>query len=107
MLLEKYERLLCFVQFLLFPRCGTYEQRVKEDDDSFCSKCSMETMNTEYARLRRVLKERVIILRGRYFAMSEKTMPVCFTPEQLKAVEEYAKKKGMLNASQAIEDLTK
>lgn len=40
--------------------------------------------------------------------MSDKrTMPVCFTPEQLKMVEEYAKKKGMLNASQAIEELTK
>ena len=35
----------------------------------------------------------------------ERTMPVCFTPEQLKMVEEYAKKKGMLNASQAIEEL--
>lgn len=35
----------------------------------------------------------------------ERTMPVCFTPEQLKVVEEYAKRKGMLNASQAIEDL--
>ena len=46
-------------------------------------------------------------MRSQYFAMSEKTMPVCFTPEQLKAVEEYAKKKGMLNASQAIEELTK
>jgi hypothetical protein len=40
--------------------------------------------------------------------MSDKrTMPVCFTPEQLEAVEEYAKKSGMLNASQAIEELTK
>jgi hypothetical protein len=40
--------------------------------------------------------------------MSEKrTMPVCFTPEQLKSVEEYAKKRGMLNASQAIEELIK
>jgi hypothetical protein len=37
----------------------------------------------------------------------ERTMPVCFTPEQLKVVEEYAKKRGMLNASQAIEELTK
>jgi hypothetical protein len=36
---------------------------------------------------------------------TEKTMPVCLTPEQLKVVEEYAKKKGMLNASQAIEEL--
>ena len=39
--------------------------------------------------------------------MKERTMPVCMTPEQLKIVEEYAKKKGMLNASQAIEELTK
>ena len=37
----------------------------------------------------------------------KKTMPVCFTPEQLKAVEDYARKKGMLNASQAIEELAK
>ncbi len=40
--------------------------------------------------------------------MSDKrTMPVCFMPDQLKMVEEYAKKKGMVNASQAIEELTK
>lgn len=35
----------------------------------------------------------------------KRIMPVCFTPEQLKVVEEYAKKKGMLNASQALEEL--
>jgi hypothetical protein len=41
-----------------------------------------------------------------YFGMEEKrTMPVCFTSDQLKLVEEYAKRKGMLNVSQAIEDL--
>jgi hypothetical protein len=34
-----------------------------------------------------------------------RTMPVCFTPDQLKLVEEYAKRRGMLNASQAIEAL--
>ena len=34
---------------------------------------------------------------------NKRTMPVCFTPDQLKVVEEYAKKRGMLNASQAIE----
>jgi hypothetical protein len=37
--------------------------------------------------------------------MKERTMPVCFTPDQLKAIEGYAKKKGMLNASQAVEEL--
>jgi len=37
----------------------------------------------------------------------ERTMPVCFTPEQLKKVEEYGKKKGMLSPSQVIEELTR
>jgi hypothetical protein len=37
--------------------------------------------------------------------MKERTMPVCFSPEQLKTLELYAKQKGMLNASQAIEEL--
>ena len=37
--------------------------------------------------------------------MKERTMPVCFTADQIKAIEEYAKKKGMLNASQAVEEL--
>ena len=51
--------------------------------------------------------KRVIILRSELSAMqtTERTMPVCFTPEQMKIVVEYAKKKGMLNASQAIEEL--
>jgi hypothetical protein len=39
--------------------------------------------------------------------MKERTMPVCFTSEELKLVEQYAKSKGMLNASQAIEELAK
>jgi hypothetical protein len=37
--------------------------------------------------------------------MKERTMPVCFSPDQLKLVEEYARKKGMLNSGQAIEEL--
>ena len=37
----------------------------------------------------------------------QKTMPICFSPEQLKFIEKYAKLKGMLNASQAIEDILK
>jgi hypothetical protein len=39
--------------------------------------------------------------------MHERTMPVCFTPDQLKVIEQYAKKKGMLNASQAVEQLAR
>jgi ribosomal protein S15P/S13E len=33
------------------------------------------------------------------------TMPVCLSPEKLKLLAEYAKKKGMTNYNQAIEDL--
>jgi hypothetical protein len=41
-----------------------------------------------------------------YFGMEEKrTMPICFTSDQIKLIEEYVKRRGMLNASQAIEDL--
>ncbi len=32
-------------------------------------------------------------------------MPVCFTKEQYKMIEEFAKKSGMLNASQALEKI--
>ncbi|HZB15738.1 MAG TPA: hypothetical protein VE445_01120 [Nitrososphaeraceae archaeon] len=38
---------------------------------------------------------------------NQKTMPICFSPEQLKFIEKYAKLKGMVNASQAIEDIVK
>lgn len=36
-----------------------------------------------------------------------RTIPVCFTPSQLKFLEKYAKENGMLNYSQAIESLLK
>jgi len=32
-------------------------------------------------------------------------MPVCFTEEQLKMIEEFAKRNGMLNTSQALEKI--
>ena len=32
-------------------------------------------------------------------------MPICFTSDQYKMVEEVAKRKGMLNASQLIEEV--
>jgi len=50
--------------------------------------------------------ERVIILQICIFDMEEKrTMPICFTSDQLKLIEDYAKRKGMLNLSQAVEHL--
>jgi hypothetical protein len=35
----------------------------------------------------------------------KRTMPVCFSRENLILLEKYAKKKGMTNYSQAIENL--
>jgi hypothetical protein len=32
-------------------------------------------------------------------------MPVCFTEKQYKMIEEFAKKNGMVNTSQALEKL--
>lgn len=40
-------------------------------------------------------------------SMEKRSMPVCFTEEQYKKIEEIAKKNGMLNASQAIEKMLK
>ena len=37
--------------------------------------------------------------------MPERTMPVCFTKEQLKLIEKYAKSKGMISLNQAVEDI--
>lgn len=37
--------------------------------------------------------------------MPERTMPVCFTREELKLIEKYARSRGMLNVSQAVEEI--
>ena len=37
--------------------------------------------------------------------MTKITMPICCNIEQYKMIEEYAKKRGMVNASQAVEKL--
>ena len=37
--------------------------------------------------------------------MTKRTMPICFTPEQYKKIEQYAKKHKMINVQQAIEKL--
>jgi len=37
--------------------------------------------------------------------MEKRTMPICFTSEQFKKIEEFAKKNRMLNPSQAVEKL--
>jgi|TARA_B100001013_G_scaffold325056_1_gene236877 hypothetical protein len=39
--------------------------------------------------------------------MDRRSMPVCFTNDQYKMIQEYAKEHGMINASQALEDLLK
>jgi hypothetical protein len=35
--------------------------------------------------------------------MEKRSMPICFTEKQHKMIEEFAKKNGMLNTSQALE----
>ena len=35
--------------------------------------------------------------------MERRSMPVCFTERQYRMIQEYAKRNGMLNASQALE----
>ena len=37
--------------------------------------------------------------------MKTRSMPVCFTEKQFKMIEEFAKRNGMLNASQALEKI--
>jgi hypothetical protein len=37
--------------------------------------------------------------------MEKRSMPICFTNEQYEKIQEYAKKRGMLNASQVIESI--
>ena len=39
--------------------------------------------------------------------MERRSIPVCFTEKQYKMIEEYAKKNGMLNTSQALEKILK
>lgn len=35
----------------------------------------------------------------------DRTIPICFTPLQLRLLEGYARIKGLLNPSQVVEDL--
>jgi len=37
--------------------------------------------------------------------MKTRSMPVCFNEKQYKMIEEFAKKNGMLNTSQALEKI--
>jgi len=38
-------------------------------------------------------------------SMQERSMPICFTADQYKKIEEIAKRKGMLDTSQLIEEV--
>ena len=37
--------------------------------------------------------------------MTKRTMPICCNTEQYKMIERYAKKRGMMNAGQAVEKI--
>lgn len=38
-------------------------------------------------------------------SMQERSMPICFTADQYKMIESIAKRKGMLDTSQLIEEV--
>jgi hypothetical protein len=70
-------------------------------------------MTTSYILLLLPCSESITVLLRKSYNLAEpfsnmeekRTMPICFTSDQLKMIEEYAKRRGMLNLSQAIEDL--
>ena len=37
--------------------------------------------------------------------MEKRSMPVCLTPDQLKKIEDFGKRKGELNTSHALEKI--
>ncbi len=37
--------------------------------------------------------------------MTKRTMPICCNIEQYKMIEKYARKRGMINASQVVEKI--
>ena len=37
--------------------------------------------------------------------MTKRSIPICCDAEQYKMIEKYAKKRGMINASQAVEKI--
>ena len=37
--------------------------------------------------------------------MTKRTMPICCNTEEYKMIERYAKKRGMMNAGQAVEKI--
>ncbi|KFM15158.1 hypothetical protein AAA799O18_00177 [Marine Group I thaumarchaeote SCGC AAA799-O18] len=39
--------------------------------------------------------------------MQKRTMPICFSENEYKLIEQFAKKRGMLNTSQVIEKILK
>ncbi|GEM_PF-162361 len=52
-----------------------------------------------------VRKEKDISESPKNIIMKARSMPVCFSEKQYKMIEEFAKKNGMLNASQALEKI--
>jgi len=55
--------------------------------------------------LKKVSREKDISEIIQIFDMKTRSMPVCFSEKQYKMIEEFAKRNGMLNASQALEKI--
>ncbi|MDC0035865.1 hypothetical protein OAI97_00155 [Nitrosopumilus sp.] len=52
-----------------------------------------------------VPREKDISQLSKNIIMKTRSIPVCFSEKQYKMIEEFAKKNGMLNASQALEKI--
>ena len=55
--------------------------------------------------MKKVIREKDISEIIQTLTMKTRSMPVCFTEKQYKMIEEFAKRNGMLNASQALEKI--
>ena len=55
--------------------------------------------------MKNVAREKDIREISKRTGMKTRSMPVCFSEKQYKMIEEFAKKNGMLNASQALEKI--
>ncbi len=49
--------------------------------------------------------EQRILIKKILLSMPKRTMPICFTKDQYNEVVKYAKKCGMLDPSQAVEEI--
>ena len=55
--------------------------------------------------LLKIIQGKRILIKKILLNMPKRTMPICFTKDQYNEVVKYAKKCGMLDPSQAVEEI--